>query len=86
MALLHSNTRANAHEHTKTHTNAAHTQEGTKISARTHLLEAAAIGGETFVEGNGVAAGVLPVGDARRDLPLLLLLRRYFPEKMMKND
>ena len=36
-----------------------------------------AIGRETLVERNGVPAGVLPVGNARGDLPRLLVLHRH---------
>lgn len=41
------------------------------------LLEAAAIGGQALVQGDGVAFGVLPVGDAGRDLPVLLLAHAH---------
>ena len=40
----------------------------------THVLQAAAVRGEALVEGDGEALVVLPVGDARGDHPLLLLL------------
>ena len=38
------------------------------------LLEASPISCQALVKGDGVPLGVLPVGDARRDLPVLLVL------------
>lgn len=35
------------------------------------------IGSETLVKRDGVTAGVLPIGNARRDLPCLLVLDRH---------
>lgn len=41
----------------------------------TYILETTTIGRKTLVQWNGVTLVVLPVGDTRRDHPLLLLLR-----------
>lgn len=41
----------------------------------TYVLETTTIGRKTLVQWNGVTLVVLPVGDTRRDHPLLLLLR-----------
>lgn len=36
-----------------------------------HLLQPAPVRRQPLLQGNAVALGVLPVGDARRDLPIL---------------
>ncbi len=38
------------------------------------VLQPSAVCCQTLVQGNCISFGVLPVGDARRDLPLLLFL------------
>jgi hypothetical protein len=42
------------------------------------LLEGSTVGGETHFEGDGVTFGVFPVGDAGRDLPVLLVFDGEF--------
>ena len=41
----------------------------------THVLQTTTVGSQTLVEGDGVTLVVLPIGDTRRNHPLLLLLR-----------
>lgn len=54
----------------------AYRSERRKEEGGTHVLQAAAVGGEALVEWDRVALVVLPVGDAGRDHPVLLLLGR----------
>merc|ERR1719270_1241744 len=46
-----------------------------------NLLEPPPVGREPLVERDGVALLILPVGDAGRDLPVLLLLHRHLPRR-----
>ena len=50
-----------------------------------HLLQATSISCQSLVQWHCVSLCVLPVGDARWDLPLLLLLDGDFPGRRMKN-
>ena len=43
------------------------------------LLQSPPVGREPLVERDGVALLIFPVGDARGDLPVLLLLHRHLP-------
>lgn len=54
------------------------TAKGTQASS----LRSPAVGSETLVERDGVTAGVLPVRNARGDLPRLLVLHRHLRNKM----
>jgi hypothetical protein len=47
--------------------------------------QTSAIGSQSFVERNGVSLGVLPVGDAGRDLPRVLVDRRQLARRRVKN-
>jgi hypothetical protein len=67
------------HAHTRAHTCTC--THNNRTRGGRHLLQRATVGGEALVQRDGVALGVLPVGDARRDLPRLLVLHSHLARR-----
>ena len=59
--------------------------DGPPVKYAANLLQPPPVGREPLVERDGVALLILPVGDAGRDLPVLLLLHRHLPRRRVHN-